>query len=133
MVPSSQGCPGGGQPGSSAHGWHHAASEDLVHWEDRGIHVEAINESYKGFSSDTSPCSGFVTVDDEGVPCAGFRQCGSITGLTGLNPKANKWDAPLEIRCAKNANLTDWGCARLRSTNYFQSSSGFRTLIGKSF
>ena len=36
-------------------------------------------------------------------------QCGSITGLTGLNPKANKWDAPLEIRCAKNANLTEWG------------------------
>jgi hypothetical protein len=26
-----QGCPGGGQPGSSAHGWHHAASTDLVH------------------------------------------------------------------------------------------------------
>ena len=31
-----QGCPGGGQPGSSAHGWHHAATTDLVHWEDRG-------------------------------------------------------------------------------------------------
>jgi hypothetical protein len=109
---------------------------DLVHWEDRGIHVEAVKESWEGFTSDTSPCSGFVTVDDEGVPCAGFRQvntrthrlhctecttpltpadggagaqCGSITGLTGLNPKANKWDAPLEIRCAKNANLTEWG------------------------
>ena len=56
-----------------------------MHWEDRGIHVDAIAESYEGFTSDTSPCSGFVTVDDEGVPCAGFRQCGSKTGLTGLN------------------------------------------------
>jgi sucrose-6-phosphate hydrolase SacC (GH32 family) len=36
-----QGCPGGGQPGSQAHGWHHAATTDLVHWQDRGIHVEA--------------------------------------------------------------------------------------------
>ena len=43
------------------------------------------------------------------VPCAGFRQCGSNTGLTGLNPKANKWDAPLELRCAQNDNLTKWG------------------------
>ena len=43
------------------------------------------------------------------VPCAGFRQCGSNSGLTGLNPKANKWDAPLELRCAQNDNLTKWG------------------------
>ena len=43
------------------------------------------------------------------MPCAGFRQCGSNTGLTGLNPKANKWDAPLELRCAQNDNLTKWG------------------------
>ena len=50
-----------------------------------------------------------MTVDDDGIPCAGFRQCGSITGLTGLNPAAKKWDAPLELRCAKNENLTDWG------------------------
>ena len=63
-----QGCPGGGQPGSQAHGWHHAATTDLVHWQDRGIHVEAIKESFEGFTSDTSPCSGFVTVDDDGVP-----------------------------------------------------------------
>ena len=40
-----------------------------------------------------------MTVDDDGIPCAGFRQCGSITGLTGLNPAA----------CTKNENLTDWG------------------------
>ena len=63
---TTEGCPGGGQPGSSAHGWHHAATTDLVHWEDRGIHVEAIAEKYEGFTSNTSPCSGFVTVDDEG-------------------------------------------------------------------
>ena len=29
-------------------------------------HVEAIAEKYEGFTSNTSPCSGFVTVDDEG-------------------------------------------------------------------
>ena len=82
---------------------------DLVHWQDRGIHVMAIAESYEGFSSDISPCSGFVTVDDDGVPCAGFRQCDSGAGLTGLNPEAKPWDAPLELRCAKNSNLTEWG------------------------
>ena len=89
----------------------------------------------------THPARRDRTVDDDGVPCAGFRQCGSITGLTGLNPAAHKWDgetdrsartstptrvhkhkhrldshklgrhgsAPLELRCAKNDNLTDWG------------------------
>lgn len=67
--------------------------------------MKAIAESYGGFTSNTSPCSGFVTVDDDGTPCAGFRQCGSITGLKGHN----KWDVPLEIRCAKNDNLTEWG------------------------
>ena len=50
----------------------------------------------------------------KGCACAcvwnlGFRQCGSKTGLTGLNPRAQPWDAPLELRCAKNANLTEWG------------------------
>ena len=50
-----------------------------------------------------------VVVQDEGTPCAGFRQCGSNKGTTGLNPKAQKWDVPMEIRCAKNANLTEWG------------------------
>ena len=57
----------------------------------------------------SEPCSGFVTVDVKGTPCAGFRQCGSNKGTTGLNPKAQKWDVPMEIRCAKNANLTEWG------------------------
>ena len=52
-----QGCP-------TAGGWHHAASRDLVHFEDRGIHLRAIKESYEGMVSDSPPCSGFVTVDD---------------------------------------------------------------------
>lgn len=55
-----------------------------------------------------TPCSGFVTVDDTGVPCAGFRQCGSSKGTTGLNPAAHPWDVPMEIRCAQNSNLTIW-------------------------
>ena len=84
------------------------AGTDLIHWQDRGIHVAAVAESYEGFSSNISPCSGFVTVDDEGVPCAGFRQCNSLSGLTGLNPHAQPWDAPLELRCAENDNLTEW-------------------------
>lgn len=97
-----QGCP-------HDNGWSHAASTDLVHWEDRGIHVKAIHETYKGMDSNVSPCSGFVTVNEDNVPCAGFRQCGSGKGTTGLNPKAQAWDVPLEVRCAKNAKLTEWG------------------------
>eukprot|EP00750_Incisomonas_marina_P028469 INCI6732.1.p1 GENE.INCI6732.1~~INCI6732.1.p1 ORF type:complete len:230 (+),score=29.60 INCI6732.1:201-890(+) len=60
-----QGCPESG-------GWSHAHSVDLVHWDDRGIHVSALKETYEGMDSDTSPCSGFVAVDDTGAPCAGF-------------------------------------------------------------
>ena len=33
----------------------------------------------------------------------------STSGTTGLNPKANIWDVPMELRCAKNENLTEWG------------------------
>ena len=47
-----QGCPGG-LHGKGPKGWHHAASVDMVHWEDRGIHVKAIPESYDGFTSNT--------------------------------------------------------------------------------
>ena len=75
-----QGCAGGGQPGSAAKGWHHASSADLVHWADRGIDIDERAESWEGFISKDSPCSGFVTVDDGGMPCAGFRQCSSTTG-----------------------------------------------------
>ena len=56
-----------------------------------------------------TPAAPLLTAAVRSVPCAGFRQCGSNTGLTGLNPKANKWDAPLELRCAQNDNLTKWG------------------------
>jgi hypothetical protein len=70
-----QGCPAFG-------GWHHAASTDLVHWEDRGVPIKVLDESYEGFSSNSTPCSGFVTVDDEGIACAGFRQCDSVVRVS---------------------------------------------------
>ena len=83
-----QGCP-------ASQGWSHSASKDLVHWEDRGRHVHMIHETYEGMDSTScGPCSGFVSVDDEGTPCAGFRQCGSTKGATGLNPAAHTWDVP---------------------------------------
>jgi len=97
-----QGCPRSG-------GWSHSRSSDLVHWEDLGRGIHTRNETYEGMESDITPCSGFVTVDDKGVPCAGFRQCGSTKGTTGLNPAAHTWDVPMEIRCATNENLTMWG------------------------
>jgi hypothetical protein len=103
-----QGCP-------ASLGWSHSVSTDLVHWADRGRELHVIHESYEGMNSSAvgynSPCSGFVTVDDKGTPCAGFRQwqCTSTQGATGLNPAAQTWDVPMELRCAKNANLTEWG------------------------
>lgn len=66
----------------------------------------------KAFGMDSTscgPCSGFVAVDDKGVACAGFRQCGSTKGATVLNPQAHSWDVPMEVRCAQNLNLTSWG------------------------
>jgi hypothetical protein len=98
-----QGCP-------ASAGWSHSASSDLVHWTDRGRGVHTLHETYEGMDSTScGPCSGFVTVDDEGTPCAGFRQCGSTKGATGLNPAAHHWDVPMELRCAENKNLTKWG------------------------
>eukprot|EP00041_Stephanoeca_diplocostata_P037996 m.1466875 g.1466875 ORF g.1466875 m.1466875 type:complete len:661 (+) comp25138_c0_seq20:3388-5370(+) len=96
-----QGCP-------KSTGWSHSTSTDLVHWTDRGRNIHELHETYEGMDSLVTPCSGFVTVDDDGIPCAGFRQCGSSKGTTGLNPSAHAWDVPMEIRCAENANLTQW-------------------------
>jgi len=92
-------------------GWCHSSSADLVHWqwEDMGVHT--VKESWQGFISGDEPCSGFMTVDERGRVCAGFRQCEAGSGTTALNPRAHLWDAPLEIRCTKaNAtNLSQFG------------------------
>ena len=96
-----QGCPNSG-------GWSHSTSTDLVHWKDLGVGMRALHETYEGMDSDSVPCAGFITVDDAGTPCAGFRQCSSGKGTTGLNPHAKSWDVPMELRCAENAALTNW-------------------------
>lgn len=87
--------------GGVAAGWHHAVSSNLVDWRNLGIEpgLSAITEPY----GTSSPCSGFVAVDDAGVPCAGFRQCG------GDWPGRTNHQVPLELRCASRANLTAWG------------------------
>ena len=43
-----QGCP-------ASLGWSHSFSEDLVHWEDRGRGVHAIQETNEGMNSSASP------------------------------------------------------------------------------
>ena len=87
-------------------GWNHAVSTDLVHWIVGPHGPEAIHETYHGMDSKASPCSGFVTKDpsDNDRVCAGFRQCTSNKGVDGMN----KWDVPLELRCALDDNLTAW-------------------------
>jgi hypothetical protein len=68
-------------------GWHHASSPDLVHWRAHGTPrgLGARNESYAGMASASGPCSGFVTLGERGLPCAGFRQCHSSAGTTRHN------------------------------------------------
>ena len=80
-----------------------------MHWTDHGRGVHVINETFMGMSSNSEPCAGFVTVDDNGTVCAGFRQCGSGHGTSGLNPKAQPQDVPMELRCARDESLTQWG------------------------
>ena len=92
-----QGCDSfGGVPA----GWHHATSTNLVDWVNLGIDVglSAKKEPY----GTSSPCSGFVVEDDEGVPCAGFREC------SGNWPGRSNTQVPLELRCASSNNLTGW-------------------------
>ena len=78
-------------------GWNHATSRDLVHWKEAPHGPEATHETYAGMDSTSDPCSGYVTKDDDGIVCAGFRQCESNKGIAG---SANSWDVPLEVRCA---------------------------------
>lgn len=92
-----QGCPG---PGSLSGGWMHSVSTDLVHWTHSGIDISSIMEPY----GESTPCSGFVTVDDDGIVCAGLRQCiGNWPNMSG-----NLNAVPLELRCAVNADLSVW-------------------------
>ena len=66
-------------------GWNHATSEDLVHWSAAPHGPAALHETYAGMDSTSDPCSGFVTKDDQGMVCAGFRQCGSHKGVEGMS------------------------------------------------
>ena len=85
-------------------GWNHALSHDLVKWSTGPMGPSAINETYAGMESFSEPCSGYLTKDQDGKVCAGFRQCGSQKGVAGGAP----WDVPLELRCALDDNLTAW-------------------------
>jgi hypothetical protein len=98
-----------------AAGWHHAVSTNLVDWTNLGIEpgLSARAETY----GDSSPCSGFVVLDDDGVPCAGFRECaGAVPGSRGV---------PLEVRCARNDALTSWSAPEDLFTFYFNRSLPF--------
>ncbi|GMI60365.1 hypothetical protein ScalyP_jg6725 [Parmales sp. scaly parma] len=87
-------------------GWNHAVSEDLVHWTEGGMGPKALNETYHGMQSTDTPCSGYVVRGDDDLVCAGFRQCGSNSGVDEL---PNDWDVPMEVRCAHDQeNLTDF-------------------------
>jgi hypothetical protein len=87
-------------------GWNHGYSTDMVQWKVGPHGPSAIEETYAGMHSYSDPCSGFLTKDpnDNGRVCAGFRQCGSDKGVAG----GNDWDVPMELRCAGDAELTQW-------------------------
>jgi hypothetical protein len=73
-------------------GWHHSVSTNLVDWTNFGIEptLSALAEPY----GTSSPCSGFMVHDDDGIPCAGFREC------SGEWPGRSNTQVPLELRCA---------------------------------
>jgi hypothetical protein len=77
-------------------GWNHQVSSNLVDWTNLGIEptLSALLEPY----GKSSPCSGFIVRDDDGIPCAGFRECG------GEWPGRSNIQVPLEVRCAIDAN-----------------------------
>ena len=97
-------------------GWHHALSENLIDWTNLGIEpgLSAIVEPY----GESSPCSGFITVDDFGTPCAGFKQCNNA----GVNGSLGN---PIELRCALNDNLTAWGPPEYIYDFYFDRALPF--------
>lgn len=79
-----------------APGWSHQVSTNGVDWSNYGIEptLSALAEPYGA----SSPCSGFMVRDDDGVPCAGFRECG------GAWPGRSNTQVPLELRCAQSAD-----------------------------
>lgn len=83
---------GSGACGGVPAGWHHAVSRNGVDWANLGVEptLAALAEPY----GTSSPCSGFLVRDDDGVPCAGFRQC------AGNWPGRVNTQVPLELRCA---------------------------------
>ena len=87
-------------------GWNHATSQDLVTWSVAPHGPRPIHETYKGMDSNTDPCSGFVTQDEDGTVCAGFRQCFSSHGINATGFQS--WDVPLELRCALDGDLKRW-------------------------
>lgn len=109
-------------------GWGHSWSPDLVRWQFIAIAPHAMLETYEGMASDSTPCSGFATLDDAGRLCAGFRQCSSTHGTTGLNPAAAAWDVPLELRCANVSSqirgppVLDWSAPHYLYNPYYHTN-----------
>ena len=48
---------------------HIQRQKDLVHWTFDDLNVHQIHEMYEGMDSESSPCSGFVTIDEKGTVC----------------------------------------------------------------
>eukprot|EP01045_Picozoa_sp_COSAG04_P017221 COSAG04_NODE_1507_length_6504_cov_1.860734_3_plen_265_part_00 len=72
-----QGCP--------PTGWNHAVSDDLVSWRNVGV-LSTLGAGGKPMEM----LSGFMTLDQHGVACAGFRP----------EDPAPRWPTGLRLRCA---------------------------------